>query len=150
MSHRGQSAAIAREDSHDLPVLPTFAAFEAGDFDPERFDHSAHLFMAWRYLARYSLSETIRRYRAALLKLTDRLGVPDKYHETMTLFYLYEIAERIDSSGHCGADAEWPEFVVANSDLFAKNPPLVRRRYTAARLDSGRARRQFLLPDRAA
>lgn len=129
-------------------AAPTIDAFEAGDFDVASFDHAAHLFVAWQYLCRWPLDESIRRFRGALPRLTRKLGIADKYHETITLFYLYEMAERMPAPDNDMGETDWPVFVAANPDLFDKAPPLISRRYSPERLGSAMARRQFLLPDR--
>lgn len=130
-----------------LPTQPTIEAFEAGAFDVASFDHAAHLFVAWQYLCRWPPDETVRRFRDALIRLTRDLGIPGKYHETITLFYLYEMAERLQAPENAPVATVWPAFVRANPDLFDKAPTLVSRRYSPARLGSAMARRQFLLPD---
>lgn len=128
-------------------AAPTIEAFEAGEVDVADFDHAAHLFLAWQYLCRCSLEEAIRRFRAALIRLTRKLGIPGKYHETITLFYLHEMAERMQAPDVDTSQAGWPVFAAANPDLFEKTPALVSRRYSPARLASALARQQFLLPD---
>ena len=63
---------------------PTISAFEALEVDPETFNHAAHMFVAWSYLQKYDLSTSLPRYRETLKRLTRKLGVPDKFHETIT------------------------------------------------------------------
>ena len=121
---------------------PSIRAFEAMDFDAEKFDHSAHLYVAWSYLRRHDLSTASRRYRDTLKKLTRKLGVPDKYHETITWFYLIVIAERL-ADQECN---DWHEFVASNSDLFARNPSLICQFYADEVINSDRARQSFVLP----
>ncbi len=60
------------------------ADFERGDVDAEQFDHEAHVFVAWSYLQKYQLQESIARFCKALRKLTKKLGVASKYHETIS------------------------------------------------------------------
>ena len=121
------------------------AAFEAAAVDPDAFDHAAHVYVAWLYLRRMSLHDAIGRYTRALRQLTDRLGVRDKYHETITWFFLITVAERMAAD-----DApDWPAFAARHPDLVAGGMPFVARRYSRERLGSSLARRQFVLPDRA-
>ena len=40
--------------------------------------------MAWLYLERYTLLDAVSRFTAAIRRLTEKLGVPGKYHETIT------------------------------------------------------------------
>ena len=118
--------------------------FEAASIDAERFDHEAHVRVAWEYLKYVDLPQTLARYSAALRSLTARLGVAEKYHATVTGFLLLEIAER---RSFC-PDADWQAFVDRNPDLFRDVRRLLVSRYDEKRLDSDLARRQFLLPDR--
>jgi hypothetical protein len=125
--------------------LPTIEQFESGAVDVEAFDHEAHIYLAWSYLARCDLLESIRRYREALRRLTRKVGAEAKYHETITWFYLVSIAERRASA----PGAEWTEFRRDNAELFAPAGAWLRRHYSEVRLQSALARTSFVLPDRA-
>lgn len=72
----------------------SIAAFEAGEIDVSSFDHRAHIYVGWMYLERYPLQDAIDRFSKALRRLTVQLGIPGKYHETITWFFLLLIAER--------------------------------------------------------
>ncbi len=126
----------------DPSLGPSISDFEALKFDPEGFDHSAHMYVAWSYLKDHDLATTSMRYRATLKRLTRKLGVPEKYHETVTWFYLTIIAERME----CQKQVDWQAFVARNADLFARNPSLIRKFYADDVLASERARRSFVLP----
>jgi hypothetical protein len=119
------------------------AAFENATIDPDDFDHEAHLLVGWRYLQDLSLLDSINRFTGALKRLTRKLGVPAKYHETITWFYLIKIAER------CGGQAatDWPAFKAANPDLLQRNPAHIRQYYSESLLSSETARRLFVFPD---
>ena len=117
-------------------------AIERGDIDVATFDHEAHVYAAWRFVSEMPLPEAIERFSSALKRLTRDLGVPEKYHGTVTWFYMLLIAERHRS------DQSWGEFQRANGDLFERD--LLARYYTPERLGSDEARTGFLLPDRIA
>ncbi len=135
---------VATIDCADLNKTgPSIAKFEALDVKPEEFDHASHLFVAWSYVQEFDLLESIDRYRSVLRRLTQKLGVPDKYHETITWFYLIRVAER--ATGEAATD--WRKFKEENSDLFARNPGIIRHYYSHARLMSNQARNSFVLPD---
>jgi len=119
--------------------------FEAGCVDPAAFDQAAHVRIAWCYLRLHPPFEAIRRFSAALEALTRRLGVADKYHATITGFFLLLIAERMALE----PAADWEAFRDGNGDLFHGSGALLRSHYSRDRLDSATARRQFLLPDLA-
>ena len=127
------------------PPGPDIAAFETLDFDVEHFDHTAHVYVAWQYVRAYDLLTAIGRYRDTLIRLTAKLGVPDKYHETITWFYLVAVSE--GATGHCRDD--WRAFCDSNPGLFERNPSAIRRHYSTERLNSPIARAAFVLPDLA-
>jgi len=83
--------------------------------------------------------EVYRRY------LTEKLGVPQKYNETITWFYLIAVAETL--VGQRNRDFE--SWKAANPALVRRSPGLVQDFYSADRLNSPAARQTFLLPDRA-
>lgn len=124
---------------------PSLARFEALDFAIEDFNHESHVFVAWSYLQAYDLVESIRRYRETLLRLTAKLGIADKYHETITWFYLVAVAE----AARGDARHDWAVFKALNPGLLRSKPGLVRKFYSEERLMSAAARHLFLLPDRA-
>lgn len=121
---------------------PGIEAFEALDFDPDAFDHEAHVCVARRLIARFGQEDACVRYSRTLAALTRRLGVPEKYHETITRFYIVAIAERLRQS----PEADWEAFKAANPDIL--DGTLLRASYSPERLASLEARRHFLLPDR--
>lgn len=136
----------ARSDDRSVPdVAAEIHAFEAGDIDPEQFDHAAHVRVVWCYLQQFPAAAALARFTSALRALTERLGMPQKYHETITWFFVIVIAHRVASS----RSRTWEGFKTENSDLIGKSSTLLRRYYSAARLDSADARRAFVLPDLA-
>jgi hypothetical protein len=122
---------------------PSVAAFEKLDFDPDEFDHEAHVYVAWQYLQDFDLLEAIQRYRLTLKRLTAKLGIPGKFHETITWFFMICIAECCATKDA----ADWAEFRQANPQLFLRNPGIVSHYYSGERLNSELAQRTFLLPD---
>ncbi len=135
-----------------MSALPQIAAtcsesiriedFERADVDPEQFNHEAHIFVAWSYLQKHELPESIARFCKALRKLTKKLGVESKYHETISWFFMILIAERK------AASEDWQAFKRRNADLFAKQPSIISAYYSSERLSSQLARTQFVMPDR--
>lgn len=125
------------------PPGPTIAQFEALEVDPEEFGHEAHIYVAWSYLQQLDLLACIDRYRSVLRRLTRKLGVPGKYHETITWFYMIGVSER--ATGDAAND--WQAFKNRNPDLFSRSPNIIQRFYSEGRLMSDAARRTFVLPD---
>jgi hypothetical protein len=122
---------------------PSIEAFEALDVDPANFNHEAHIYVAWSYLQKLDLLASIDRYRSVLRQLTAKLGVPGKYHETITWFYMIGVSERATGA----AASDWQAFKDGNPDLFAGEPSIIRRFYSEGRLMSDKARQTFVLPD---
>lgn len=119
--------------------------FAAGDIDAHEFDHAAHIYVAWLYLEKWPLLEAIDEFTTALKQLTTKLGVPGKYHETITWFFMFLIAERRQDS----LAADWFLFARQNPDLFGRGEDnILSCYYSKSLLGSDRARESFALPDR--
>jgi hypothetical protein len=121
--------------------------FEAGEAPPEGFHHREHVRVAWWYLQRHSLPDTLARFSAALKRFAIARGKPDLYHETITTAYVLLINERLNGSG---GEMPWTAFAEQNPDLLQWRPSVLDRYYHAETLASDRARRRFVLPDRLA
>ena len=128
----------------DPPI--TLAEFESAALDPGTFTHELHVYCAWQMLKVCPPEIAFGRYAAALKRITTKFGATDKYHETITGFFLFLIAERHSTMTNAG----WSAFRDSNRDLFDDASALLRQHYSAERLESRLARRQFLLPDRDA
>ncbi len=64
-------------------------AFEGGDFH-----HQEHLQIAWHYVCHESLVKAKQKFHSNVEKLVTKLGAEDKYHRTLTDFflsYLYQL-----------------------------------------------------------
>lgn len=126
-----------------LPPI-TIVDFEAGSIDAESFDHEAHVYVAWLYLEEFDLADAITRFDAALRRLTARLGVPQKYHATITWLFLLLINERRRDG------EDWSAFRARNGDLVENSRSTLQRYYSESLLFSDDARQHFVLPDRLA
>ena len=91
-------------------------------------------------------SEAISRFTGALRRLTAKLGVPDKYHDTISWFYLLLIAERRAAT----TEDSWFTFRRDNDDLFSRDNNVLEHYYSKELLWSDRARQSFVLPDQRA
>ncbi|NNK33546.1 MAG: hypothetical protein HKP02_10505 [Xanthomonadales bacterium] len=127
------------------PGASAIEAFEAGTLDPTAFDHEAHVHIAWSLLEQDELPAATVRYSSALRRLTRKWGVEEKYHETITVFFMALIAERRAARPGSG----WPNFKASNRDLVEAPQALLNNHYSGRRLQSELARNQFLLPDRS-
>jgi hypothetical protein len=103
-------------------------ALERGEI--KDFHHASHLHVAWVYLTETSsVQEAARRMRNTLRRFAAGAGKPEKYHETITLFWVHLL-----SRAHAASRAERLEDIVhANPQLLEKNFPLGQRRRTPSR-----------------
>jgi N-formylglutamate deformylase len=68
--------------------------FKSQSIEPNEFNHLAHLKVAWDYICEYSPAQAREYFHKDIIQLTKALGVEDKYHRTLTDFfldYLYQV-----------------------------------------------------------
>jgi len=121
---------------------PLVVAFETQSVDPAAFRHREHLYVAWVYLGALPLEEALARYVKHLRALAAALGVPGKYHATMTWTYLLLLDQAMHEMPGAGFD-----------ELLARRPALLDHRsgalydlYDASELATEAARARFVLP----
>lgn len=72
-------------------------AFERGEIANADFHHAAHLRLALAYLEESaSADEAAERMGSALRRFAAALGHPEKYHHTITLFWIRMVARLLD------------------------------------------------------
>jgi len=119
-------------------------AFEQGQVPNADFHHAAHLRLAWVYLRESgSVEQAANRMAAALRRFATAAGKPDKYHHTMTMFWVEALA-RAAGAAMPGATAD--EVLRAHPYLLDKELPLAF--YSPDRLFSSAARLSCVAPDR--
>lgn len=117
--------------------------FEQGLIAPERFDHRAHVRLAYVSLCACDVDPAHVRIRESLKQFLAHIGAPpDKYHETLTRAWILAVKHFMERTGPC-ASAE---------ALIARNPELLDSRimlthYSAEVLFSSEARERFVDPD---
>jgi len=100
-------------------------AFERGEIPPADFHHAAHLRLALAYLDECgSVEEATERMTASIKQFATAAGKADKYHHTLTVFWIRMLARLRD-----------------------KDLPLAY--YSPQRLWSEEARREYVEPDLA-
>ena len=98
-------------------------AFERGEIPAVDFHHAAHLRLALAYLDESgSVDEATERMAESIKRFAIAAGKPEKYHHTVTVFWIRMLARLLD-----------------------KNLPLAY--YSPERLWSDEARRTYLEPD---
>jgi hypothetical protein len=117
-------------------------AMERGEIANEDFRHASHLHVAWVYLAESSsMQQAANKMRDTLRRFAAAAGKPEKYHETITMFWVRLLSSAY--AGSCGGRLE--NIVHANPQLLEKNFPL--DYYSAERLFSNEARSSWVEPD---
>ena len=125
-------------------------AFERCTLYRSQWTHEAHIRMAWLYLARYSVSESIERARIGIRSLNSffqsiacGLGqeTRDGYHDTITVAFVRLIASRFNKN------ESYLEFRERNLDLLDRTLTALLHFYSKDRLHSVAAKEQFIEPD---
>ena len=123
-----------------MPEEEELRRFIRGEQDPRSFPHREHVRMAFEMLRRHSFVETALHYSQALRAMTEKIGKPEVFHQTLTIAFLALIAERMHTQGTC----DFESFAASNPDLMDKSA--VARCYPRERLALEVARRTFVLP----
>jgi len=117
-------------------------ALERGDIANESFRHLSHLHVAWVYLSESAtVEEAATKMRSTLQKFATSLGHPEKYHETITLFWIRFLGHMRQTN----AGISLEQVVRDNQQLLGKN--FVLQYYSADLLFSDRARISWVEPD---
>lgn len=104
----------------------------------EPFDHRAHVHLAWDAVRRLGLAGALAEVRGYLRGVTAAAGVPEKYHETLTVGWVLLVADRF-------ADGEpFDAFCARNPELLGD---ALARHWRKETLASERARGRFVFPD---
>jgi len=121
------------------------ARFEDCTLPADRFDHGAHVQVAWGYLRRHAMPQALQRFTESLQRFAAHLGASDKYHATITGAYVFLINERLDGEAR---DLSWEDFAARHPELLSWTPSILERYYHPETLKSDRAKRTFVMPDR--
>ena len=133
-------------DAHQLPGVTAaddhfLAAFTAGQIANQDFHHRDHLRLAWIQIRRLGLPHALEAVTAAIRQFAAGHGHGDRYHETMTRFWLLVVAMGISRHPTLAFD----ELLAAEPHLLDKNLPY--RHWSRERMGSEDARQRWLEPD---
>jgi hypothetical protein len=117
------------------------AAFEAGRIANQDFHHRDHLRVAWIQVRRLGLEQASDAVAGAIRQFADHHGHADRYHETMTRFWVRVVGMGINRHPTLGFD----DLLAAEPHLLDKNLPY--RHWSRERMGSDDARRQWVEPD---
>jgi hypothetical protein len=117
------------------------AAFEAGLIPPDQFNHRQHLRVAWAcLLGTPDVHAASERMAGLLRRFTAAVGQPQKYHETLTQFWVRLLAELRERSG----DVQFVVLIAHNPGILDKD--FVLRFYPREALFSDKARQEWIAP----
>lgn len=117
-------------------------AFEGCTLPGERFHHREHIRLAWLYLRAEDPDAAGRRMEEGIRRYAAHLGASQKYHHTMTLFWMRAVAAAFGERRHPSFDA----FIESHPELLDKT--LVERHFSPGLLESAAARSGWVDPDR--
>lgn len=136
---RAASAAVTAQDEEDALALRVFLLQEAGEFS-----HESHLRVARLYLTQLPLGAAIDRFTLDLQMFAEAQSAAQKFHATMTVMFLLLLKARLAGAQE---DETFDAFIARNEDLTSK--AVLSNWYSAELLAQPRARREFVMPDRA-
>jgi hypothetical protein len=118
-------------------------ALEQGGPIPGGFPHASHVRVACVLLSESNTREEAEaRMAAGLRRFAAAAGQPQKYHETLTLFWVRIVA----AVGELAGTVEFDALTTRVPALLDTHLPLVF--YTRERLDAAAARQGWVEPDR--
>jgi len=125
-------------------IAAVVQGFESCDTDKAAFKHQDHLTVAVCYLQELSVADATNKLRTALLRFVDHHGVDrKKYNETITVFWLEVVAEKLRSF-----PLESSKVTKCNAVIEGlSDAGLMLEYYSAELLFSNRARGEFVSPD---
>lgn len=113
-------------------------AFDDTTLEP--FHHRDHLRVTFLYLRQFGEAETRRRLGPAILRYAAARNGAEKYHETITLAWIYLVA-----AASAGAE-NFEGMIATHPRLLDKN--LLDRYYSPEVLQSAEARERWVEPDK--
>ena len=117
-------------------------AFEDLTFPVDQFHHREHLRVAWLYLKSSDATRAAERMCAGILRFANRHGATQKYHHTLTLFWMRLVAAAlVETPG----ERPFEEFLAAHPELCDKNFPA--KYYSWNLLQGAAARESWVEPD---
>jgi hypothetical protein len=116
-------------------------AFATGQIANRDFHHRDHLRLAWIQIRRLGLERASESVTTAIRQFAALHGHADRYHDTLTRFWLRAVAIGI----HHHPDLTFEGLLAAEPHLLNKNLPYAH--WSRERMGSDEARRQWVEPD---
>jgi hypothetical protein len=125
---------------NDAAILTLVDRLERCLLGKTDFHHRDHLAVAVAYLYAADFKTALDRMRATLLRFSSHHGVGDRYHETLTRFWMEQVENRLDRSLCLCESVRRIQAALPDKDLpFAC--------YRKETLDSPEARMRWMEPD---
>ena len=132
-------------DIDQEPITPAdqqfLAAFEVGQIANQGFHHRDHLRLAWIQIRRLGLDRASDAVAGAIRQFAARHGHANRYHETMTRFWVRVVGMGITRHPMLSFD----DLVAAEPHLLDKSLPF--KHWSHAAMASDSAKRQWVEPD---
>ena len=123
-------------------------AFEDTSLPFEDWTHQAHLRMAYNYIMEYGWEEAAAHIKRGIRKYNEQHKEKVKvgYHETITMFYVRQVAKAIQD--YAVKDATFEDFIADSSNQFLTERHLLYEYYSDERINSKEAAQTYILPDK--
>ncbi len=118
--------------------------FQNCQLDPIIFTHEAHLRLAYIHIQKYGEAQAIENIRAQLKDYVNHVGEKGKYHDTVTVISIKEIALRMLQSKQPDFKSFMSEFPELQNDFKS----VINSRYTFDVFPSKEAKESFIAPDK--
>jgi hypothetical protein len=118
--------------------------FEACALRADEFKHREHLTVVLWYLSKFDDAEAAARMRVSLYRFLDHHGVDrQKYHETITLFWIKKVRALLNQGGQRRSLAEMANTV----NEACGDAKLMFTYYSQELIASAKARAEWVEPD---
>jgi len=131
-----------RMDYRSLSDEAFVHAFESCHITGESFRHADHVRLAWIYVTRFGPRMAEERFSEGLRRLAAQLGIPEKFHLTVTLAWLRVVAARVKSDQVQSFD----DWISIHLELLDRS--FLHNYYSEPCLTSAVARANWVEPDR--
>ena len=110
---------------------------------PSRFNHEAHLRLAWIHINKYGLEKAIDQISHQLMAYVDHHSSADKFNKTLTVAAIRVVHHFINKS----SANTFQDFITEFPQLKKDFKRLMAAHYTADIYNSPKAKREYMAPD---
>ncbi len=117
-------------------------AFLDGSLPPAEFHHRDHLRLSWVLIRRLGLAAAASAIATGIQRFAARHGQSQKYHETLTQFWVRIVGHMVEARPDIG---DFAAFLATFPQLLDKDLPY--RHWRRETMNSARARAGWVEPD---